>query len=217
MTKRGRQKGISTTEITPKQKKAVDLFRDQNNPGTFGHKTNSYEKAGYKCKSRNTAAAAAVKLFQSETVLKYVQQLEYNEKISAKKSQEITEITAEKARNDLLEYLNECKNKGDLTNWGAAIRLQLQITGQLNDKVVFSIEDSRKLNESHRKQAQRIASIINNQRMLQQSPAQLPASLPPIDAQFTEQPDTPGMVSVDNTTDDADDAPDDKTREDKDL
>ena len=98
------------------------------------------------------------------------------------------EINGEYADNATIETYERAVSSGDITNQVACCRILQQRCGQLSDRLVVDVEDSRRLDDSHRLQAKRIAALITSGRML------LPATFTPV----TETIDIQPVVCADN-------------------
>ena len=122
-------------------------------PGTdcFNNGTKSYIAAGYK--DGKSAKFCASNLLNSK---KFAERCGNKPAIERKK----LEIRGEYADQELIDALEECRDNGDMTNRVALIRLYQQRCGQLSDRLVLDLEDSRALDANYKDQARRIASII---------------------------------------------------------
>jgi phage terminase small subunit len=159
-------KGQNPKELTIKQRHFVQNYCDKSSE-TFGNATKSYIAAGYK--NTNSAAQAACHLLNNSKVSKEIVKFSpKNTEITVKKQ----EITKEYARNKLIETLEAATKAKDLPSQVACVRMLMQTTGQLSDKLVIDVKGAIQL-ESHKQQeARRIASIILNQGYLPQSTTQ---------------------------------------------
>jgi hypothetical protein len=142
---------------------------------TFGNQTRSYEKF-YKCRGK-TAQQAASRLFARSRVCKEIERrrqqlLEIDQKKAIRR-----EITGQYADNATVETYARAVEAGDITNQVACCRILQQRCGQLSDRLVVDVEDSRRLDESHKSQAKRIASFMVQHGLLTQANQRLiPAS-----------------------------------------
>lgn len=175
-------------KLTLKQRQFVENYADPNS-NTFGQMTKSYLAAGYKDgpSVQNSAAKEKAKSHIAEAITKYRDNL-------AKKGEIRQEITAEYAREALMETYRAAKAAGDITNQVACSRMFLQTTGQLSDRLVIDVNDARQLEEHKQHQARQIASVMLEGHLLPDAT--------PIDAEFEdeEQDDDQGDSPI-NTMD----------------
>ena len=189
---------------------------------TFGNQARSYEKF-YKCRGV-TAQQAASRLFARSRVCQEIDRirnsvLEIQAQTALKR-----EITGQYADNATVETFERAVKSGDITNQVACCRILQQRCGQLSDRLVLDMPDSRRLDAAHQAQNKRIAEFMIMHGLLT-APAQslLPASLPAVDGVLVEQTgqaeadnDIP-PVAVDNDDSDNNYGQNNKTSNDKDL
>ena len=121
-------------ELTPKQKRFVDAYTDQNSE-TFGNATQSCKKAGYAdCKGARVNACRVL-------AKDYIQAA-----IKAKnaENEQKTEISRQWLTQSLIDYHQRCKAAGDRTNEARALHLIGQgIDYYGSRETVTTIEDTR--------------------------------------------------------------------------
>lgn len=148
-------------EFSPKQIRFIELYCD-NSSETFGNAAKSYVKAGYK--NSSSVRQNVCRLLANDKISKAVS--EYRQKID-RISIEKVEISAEYARQALIETYEQAKSLKDTTNQVACCRLLLQTTGQLSDKMVIDVQGAIQLEERHQHAAKRIASIMVREKLLE--------------------------------------------------
>ena len=139
--------------------------------------------AGYK--DSKSVRVNASRLLHSD---KFTQLLIQSQDIDSKQAQKRREITGEYADIATVQTYERAVTAGDITNQVACCRILQQRCGQLSDRLVVDVEDSRRLDDSHRLQAKRIAALITSGRML------LPSTFTPV----TETIDIQPVVGADN-------------------
>ena len=177
-----------TIESDRKLRKFHELFTT---PGTEYHNNavKSYVASGYK--ESVHAKYAASRLLHSDKFGKLLTTtIAKTQKIVDKRR----EISGEYADNATIETYERAVSSGDITNQVACCRILQQRCGQLSDRLVVDVEDSRRLDDSHRLQAKRIAALITSGRML------LPSTFTPV----TETIDIQPVVCADNDDNDTD-------------
>ena len=155
------EKGQSTLELTQKQRVFVDYFCNKTSE-TYGNPAASYIAAGYK-DGRGVPQAVSRLL----STVKIKREIDKYQQKAIVKSQKKEEITADYARQALLETYEQAKKLKDTTNQVACCRLLLQTTGQLSDKMVIDVQGAIRLEEKHQHAAKRIASIMVRERLLE--------------------------------------------------
>jgi len=120
-----------TGVLTEKQKLACKYYMDKTSD-TYGNKTKSYLKAGYK-ETHNSNSAACM-MFSKPKVIEHLGELREQEQvIEGKKSiRDIlnADYTLEKAKS----HLERCIANGDNTNTTAMLKLLAQVNGLLIDR-----------------------------------------------------------------------------------
>jgi len=139
--------------------------------------------AGYK--DSKSVRVNASRLLHSD---KFTQLLIQSQDIDSKQAQKRREITGEYADIATVQTYERAVTAGDITNQVACCRILQQRCGQLSDRLVVDVEDSRRLDDSHRLQAKRIAALITSGRML------LPSTFNPV----TETIEAQDVVCADN-------------------
>jgi len=147
--------------LTDKQQRFVEYYANPESP-TYGVATTSYVKAGY-AKS-HTNAQAASRLVNSVNVIKAMRKYQPE---SVEKAIKKVEITKDYALGQLQETYETCKRKQDMTNQVACMRLILQATGLLTERITVTHTDALQLERSLQSQCRTIASIlIKNKHLL---------------------------------------------------
>lgn len=156
MAKRIRKPYIKETRtIKPREREFVRALADPASK-TYGNATASVQAAGFRTKAPEiTGTLLLQKPFVKEFLREYVEKYE-----------NINEFKAEFARKQLLETYARAIEAKDITGQVACVRLMMQTTGQLTDKLVIDITGARQLDESRREEARKIASIVLNVRIL---------------------------------------------------
>jgi phage terminase small subunit len=191
------EKGLKNSELSQKEKDFVSYYCDPASK-TYHQKIPSFTRAGYA--DTRSARYNVSRLITSDKIERAI--AEYtakNTEISSKRQ----EINREYSLACLQETWESSKNADDRTNMVACARLMCQINGLLVERMVVDVEDSRRLDESHRAQAKRIAAFMVNHGLLNSpAPNLIPASFEPVSCETQTQSDTPQVVdAADNNTD----------------
>ena len=147
-------------KLTTRQIRFAELYSDHASK-TFGNAVKSYIAAGYK--NGSSVSQNASRLLANDKISKAVSSYrQKQDRIEVAK----VEISAEYARQALVDTYEEAQRSKDLTNRVACVRLLLQTTGQLSDKLVIDVQGARQLEEHKHREAKRIASYISNSGLL---------------------------------------------------
>jgi len=148
------EKGLKNSELSQKERDFVSYYCDPASK-TYHQKIPSFTRAGYA--DTKSARYNVSRLITSDKIELAI--VEYSAKTTEIRSKR-QEINKEYALACVQETWESSKKADDRTNMVACARLMCQINGLLVDRLVVDVEDSRRLDESHRAQAKRIAAII---------------------------------------------------------
>jgi len=143
-------------ELTPKQRRFVEFYANPKSE-TYAQGIKSYIAAGYRKGSSNAQAASRLL-----STAKIVKELSRYTPDSLNISLIKRDISKDYALSKLQQTYDNAEEKGDTTNQVACVRLMMQYNGLLSERVVIDIKDSRQLEDNHRAEAKRIASIITS-------------------------------------------------------
>ncbi len=205
MTFKGLSNTISYTmpkgqKLSPRQLLFIRLYASPSSE-TYGNATKSYVAAGYKDGPNKTSCVS--KLLNTASISKALSSY-----VPEKTDYQLkkVEITKDYALSKLQETYEIAREKGDITNQVACVRLMMQHNNLLNDRIVVDIADSRRLDEHKHRQAKQIASIILNGGLLQQpSSPPITGQFPAIPASFDNSPQSQQQQLSDDIIDDLDD------------
>ncbi|MBE3142906.1 MAG: terminase small subunit [Planctomycetes bacterium] len=181
-----RQKGLRIDEITPKQKAFVLNYCSKTST-TFGNAYKSYTAAGYS--NKPSAMTSACQLLSNPKIaLEIAKYKPETTEITLKKQ----EITGQYADQQVILGIEGCKDSGgkivDMTNFVALCRLLQQRCGQLSDRMVIDVNDSRRLDLEHDAQNKRIAAFMVSHGLLAEPDTHLiPASFETVSTEIVSR------------------------------
>lgn len=144
-------KGQNPKELTIKQRRFIDNFCNPQSE-TYGQTVKSYIKAGYK--DSPSANISASILLNNPKIEKELAKYEPKTAEIVVKKQEITK---DYARNKTQETFERAVKSGDIPSQVACCRLFLQLTGQLENKLVVDVRHAIQMDERQRELCKHIA------------------------------------------------------------